>query len=549
MSHKGLLIAPEWTLSGQTRCFALGCFKARVEQSLLLDRRCCARHCMGKYLELQDHVVHLADGKLHGHSNSAQVRALLSGALKANSKSGLVLNFHGGLVSQSQALLSAAVLSPVYGEAGGAYPIFFVWESGLAEAPWNNLREVVGEDLFKQFVKKVGEWLLRKVGRGSGFKGGDTPVNIAELSMQLDAWFAGGLPIAALARLPVSAEPTTRGSIAVPNEDELTEEIADLLDEDVAFTRAVAAVELGLQPAKVKVRGSGPVVVSEQSQISKEAASRLFGHAPSEGKSRGGVVWFQVARAVAGATIRCIRRFKSGRDHGGHATIVEEVLRELYIDKLGRVLWWDRMKGDTADAFKPGEEYGGTAFLVELERQLEGGASPPRITLVGHSTGAIFICHFLRAAARIAPRLQFDVVFQAPAVTHDLFAVTLAEQASRIRNFRLFGMSDPRESADVLVPLLYPSSLLYFVSGMLESEADQPLLGMARFTDAQIYPVDQFPNVDACRKYLAQENRQIWAPSTAGPGRNSNGSRHGHFDDVDADGLASIRHILQNGFN
>ena len=33
----------------------------------------------------------------------------------------------------------------------------------------------------------------------------------------------------------------------------------------------------------------------------------------------------------------------------------------------------------------------------------------------------------------------------------------------------------------LLVPVIYPASLLYFVSGLLEDEADQPLIGMQRY--------------------------------------------------------------------
>ena len=42
-------------------------------------------------------------------------------------------------------------LYPRY-DAAGAYPIFFVWESGILEAPFNNLQEIAGEGLFQEFV-------------------------------------------------------------------------------------------------------------------------------------------------------------------------------------------------------------------------------------------------------------------------------------------------------------------------------------------------------------------------------------------------------------
>ena len=42
-------------------------------------------------------------------------------------------------------------------------------------------------------------------------------------------------------------------------------------------------------------------------------------------------------------------------------------------------------------------------------------------------------------------------------------------------------MTDELEQADRLIPVIYPHSLLYFVSGVLEDEADKPLLGMERY--------------------------------------------------------------------
>src|SRR5690606_32961914 len=108
-----------------------------------------------------------------------------------------------------------------------------------------------------------------------------------------------------------------------------------------------------------------------------------------------------------------------------------------------------------------------------LKAQLEGVATQPRITLVGHSTGAIYICNLLKAAAQHVPDLHFDVIFEAPAVTHALLAETAAEHASRVRKFRQFAMGDEREIGDTLVPVIYRSSLLYFVSGMLEHEPDE----------------------------------------------------------------------------
>lgn len=156
----------------------------------------------------------------------------------------------------------------------------------------------------------------------------------------------------------------------------------------------------------------------------------------------------------------------------------------------------------------------------------------------------------MKAAAQLVPSLHFDIIFEAPAATHALLASTVAVHGSRISNFRQIGMSDEREAADALVPVLYLSSLLYFISSMLEHDTDEPLVGMARYLDKQdIYNADAFPNIAACRQFYARyTNSLVWSFSNAGPGLRSNGRHHGEFDDVDPPTLDSVQHILLNGY-
>src|SRR5205814_9520736 len=180
---------------------------------------------------------------------------------------------------------------------------------------------------------------------------------------------------------------------------------------DRRFQRALAAAEAGLLPGRRSHRmaRSGGTRASATSLIDKEGAAKLF--PASTGRRRTALAsgWLHVAKVVASIVLRVLRRVWAGRDHGKYVTLVEEVLRELYIGNIGRTVWWDRMKGDTADAFKPGDEYGGTVFLTALHDRL-AGKEAPRITLVGHSTGAIYIGHFLQAAAQWIPDVRFDVV-------------------------------------------------------------------------------------------------------------------------------------------
>jgi hypothetical protein len=504
--------------------------------------------------DLAEHIIHTAAGRLHPKATTthADVVRIVQKACASGAAGGIVVHFHGGLVSESSGRTSAKdKLYPLYATEANAYPIFFIWESGFFEAPLNNLREIARESLFREFVKKSAVWMLKKIGGGL-FKGAALgSVDETKLKRELDDWFAGRraqLP-EQLELVPGADDETvalkTKG-VAI-NEDELVDEIEASISEDEGFKQALEETYNGLHAGatpKPSTKGTGSTVATN-SLISKEAAERLFDATP--GATKGVLSWFKAAKAVAAVVIRVIRRARRGRSHGRYVTLVEETLRELYVDKLGREVWWERMKGDTSDAFREGEEYGGTAFLFALRQVLATTKTLPKITLVGHSTGAIYICNLLRAANRILPEVKFDVIFEAPAVSYDVFAQTLAEQASSIRFFRSFGMDDEREGKDDLVPILYPASLLYFVSGMLERQVDLPLVGMQRYLNHDaVFGTDDFWSIEVCRKFFARHPEAlIWAPREGAPGCSSTGRSHGDFDDVDPVTLKSVAHIIR----
>jgi hypothetical protein len=521
------------------------------------------------------HVIHTADGELSAKTpatSAADVRRIVAEAIAAGAPSGIVLNFHGGLVSLAAALETAELrLFPLYSGAN-AYPIFFAWESGFLEVPLNHLQEIGKEALFQEFVKKVGEWVSRKtepsvtpplasrlrsasaVRARSSSRAGDSG---AQTRADLDAWFKGG---GARRKLPArlrefkAPKASLRGmrvAAVSPDRDALAREIQASIERDAKFQAALRSVEAGLHPQRraLRMARGGGTRVSTTSLIDKEAAARLFAPASRRKTALSVGGWIQAAKVVADIVLRVLRRIRTGRDHGKYVTFVEEVLRELYVGRIGRAGWWDRMRDDTAATFKTGEQYGGSVFLQALHDAL-GGAAAPRITLIGHSTGAIFIGNFLKAAAQWVPDVMFDVILEAPAATHDFLAKVIDEHGSRIRNLRLFGMGDAREQADVLVPMIYPASLLYFVSGLLEDEPDQPIVGMERFlVNASTFDPDDFPNVDACRKFFDRFKRTlVWSPQAGPPGAASDGKRHQDFDDFDPATLQSVAFILRDGY-
>lgn len=252
---------------------------------------------------------------------------------------------------------------------------------------------------------------------------------------------------------------------------------------------------------------------------------------------------------VTGVVERVMDRFAQGRGHGLYATIVEELLRQFYLGRVGKDIW-NQMKQETLDAFRPDPtQYGGTAFLQGLKSYWERGQRP-RITLVGHSAGAIYICRFLQYANwyQLPNEIKFDLVFLAPACTFKLFSETLKNYEQCIAGIRVFGMRDELEQGDPLVPsvpLVYPYSLLYFISGILEDEPDTPLVGMQRYyTGKAPYTM---PEVMKSLDYLSAPGteRTVWSVVNAGDGLASSATTHGGFHD-DVPTRESLRYIILN---
>ncbi len=505
----------------------------------------------------QDHIIHLADGQLSPKSTTSRedVARLVNLAMASQPAAGLAIHFHGGLVSERSARQIAQRLTPVY-SAAGTYPLFFVWEAGLLEAIGNNLHDIAKEKMFHEFVKKAAEWVLKKLPAGIGFKGGaGVAVNEIELRRQFDEWFRGerSTPPDALQVQPGTTEAVMQATLKGITLDQasLEAEIQLSIESDFDFQDAVQEVFNGLheggQP-RPTTKGAGGTTASSTSLISPQAAEQLFDRSPATTKGFSLIGWFKAAKLVVGIVTAVIKRFRAGRAHGPYVTVVEEVLRSLYVDKVGTVIW-NQMKKDTADSFLPGENHGGTALLAELKKLEQTGVGLPRITLIGHSTGAIYIANFLAAAAQVLPQAKFDVVFLAPAVTYEKFGATLANHGQRIAHFRSFGMTDEWESEDNLVPIIYLRSLLYFISGLLETTVDEPLVGMERYLrEKDTFTAEDFPAIARSRKfYRDYPESLVWAPDTAGDGTMTSSARHGDFDNDDAT-LKSLQWLLQNGF-
>lgn len=509
---------------------------------------------------IADYFLDSADGKFEvGKTLSTvnDVARILDKAVGSEPESGLVIHFHGGLISKKYALEKIVPsLAKTYLDSAKAYPLFFVWESGLRETLINNKDELLKDPTFRELVKKVTEFAIKKSSFQNQFtfRGPEgTPLHDEDnFRKHFDEWFDGNLEAP-----PVpDAGPTTGIALApelvvhrdgVINEDELELEIEESIEDDEDFKKAFGAAYNALVPAtEVAIRAATTGTTERATKVlfSETALDELFppppGAAPGV-KTRGIFTWAKVLKFVTKIVLAVLRRFRNDRDHGVYCTVVEEVLRSAYIDLLGSNVW-NQMKNDTEDSFLGGEACG-TAVIAKLQELQDKGLN--KVTLVGHSTGAIYICNFLDAAKRANLNFEtWQVVFLAPAVTCKRFARAIQEHGNdRLINFRMYAMTDELESQDKLVPILYTRSLLYLVSGVLEGVPkgtgwegilDMPLVGMQRFVDGnKTFASDE--EVKTVHDFLHSADhphRVVWSPTRgAGAGLNSTSEKHGDFDD------------------
>jgi hypothetical protein len=490
-------------------------------------------------------------------STIEDVPRILQKAANEAPANGLVIHFHGGLVDRQSGLNGVvAPLTNRYAEAQ-AYPLFFVWESGFLEALRNNKTELLKDPAFRELVKKVSEWAIEKIAPGGNIvfrgAGGEQVEDIRRFRKEFDAFFDEQIadPPCESARVPRAGDPQVQTKASSINVNALAQEIAARLDNDPAFKQALSeAFNASIPPSDLVTKGAGNLAASTNLLLDQRALDEMF--PPAGGvqatsntriKTRGVFDWLGVAKYVAKLVIAVVRRYGNAQDHGLYCTIVEEVLRSAYGNLIGATVW-NQMKNDTLDSFGDRGEACGSAVIKELRRLEEAGKGFTKITLIGHSTGAIYICNFLDAAAKAGLTSPMRVVFLAPAVTAERFAKAInAHEGAGLARFRTFGMTDERESADRMLSPLYTRSLLYFVSGLLEgrgsdgaweSVIDMPLVGMQRFY-VRTSPSDT-SDAGRVRRFLdAVPNRAVWSRSAdQEDGLNSDSQKHGDFDNDDS---------------
>lgn len=433
-------------------------------------------------------------------TTSQQMHDAMSAYAKVCTQKSLALFFHGGLVDKASGMQNAQQLFGPYSaqsdsndKGGNAYPYFFVWESGLLETLQHNLPGIVAETIFERLRDIVGS-KARAVLTGS-------PANeIQAVSLRAptaDDQIPGPLPNAQASQNDI--DDVQR---AVENDPFINAEKRRIA-QTARPVRQALAESLDTTPRAVR---TSPVTLLSPEIVNAIAAEEAHKDAITPKSSD--LLWNPIslgslALGAGKVLVRIVQRYATGRNHNFHNTVMEEIFRQFYVANIGWAIW-NEMKLETTEAFQGDAQRNvGTTMIQELVQLYESGENGKnaRVTLLGHSTGAVYICNFLAAIAAAlqdkdyANRIQFDVIFMAPAVRVDVLANTLASYGMLIRNFRSFEMSDIFESSEILLQLnnaspavnalfaqIYTSSLLYFISGVLEDDDDDtPIDGMQRF--------------------------------------------------------------------
>jgi hypothetical protein len=481
----------------------------------------------------------------------------------AAGQSKVMLFLHGGLVNEADGRQQAVEVSNGLSLDPSWEQICVVWRTGLLEELRDNWLKLVNSDaLYKLILAWLVHHAASKV-KVTGAAGATlleaNPISRGAIRARFDA--SAGNPVADLEALATG--PNQVIQVQETSRQEIEAELRAALQADPELQSALkdlnAAVMLRVGgPAGPGDAAAGAVSFSHlngniQQRLENSAARAIHAHAVTELVA----IW-DIVTAAAEVAWRVYDRYRTQRDHGFYATIVEELAREIFGDYIGGDIW-DWMKQNAAKHFEPG------GFGPQLIEALSQGANNNRLVVIGHSAGSIWASDFLTAVAKSTRPFPMDLVFVAGAVRVKDFAQALSSGEDHVRRFRAYAMTDATERADTLIQKppglewVYPSSLLYLVSGLFEAnpnsnrhlvpDVDAPLVGLQRFFETGAPPawLTEADEIRALREvivfYGKHDPATYYGPGDEGPGMNSSARDHGCYE-TDPDTLASIKYAF-----
>jgi hypothetical protein len=457
-------------------------------------------------------------------------------------KAKLLLHLHGGLNNEASAIATAKRLSgtgPDSWELDSDWTqIYVVWRTGALETIQTNWTELVHNDRFYQTIlRKLLGFVARKLDASmpTGRGGGTIAISEAEIQRRLTGR-AGPRPFDLLdSELPSNQPAGERAAIfGVQSDGAFAIEFQDELEADEDFQNVVSDIDEAVNvPSGARVASVGANQPAGKRMLDRldESVKRELEAPPAvEGHPRGTVSVATFLLKHAGqVALRCFKRFRNGRDHGFHATVVEEICREFYGDLIGAKVWGMMVK----DA---GDHFGTGRFGSTLINMLKAGATD-NFVVTAHSAGSIWASHLLQHMKAENLSVGVKLFLLAPAVRKDAFAAMLGSAGDLISCCRMITMTDELERRDAVLghdkSYIYPSSLLYLVSGLFEEQTDKPytdapLLGMQRFATLPGLTDDEAEIEGRIAEFFTLPECRIISSPTSNV---SMADSHGAFDD------------------
>lgn len=450
--------------------------------------------------------------------------------LNTNNQQEIALYFHGGLVKDSAGMQSAKIMNTKIKESG-LHPISFVWETGIFDVLREKL-DVIGRKTLFKIVERI---IVRRLGDSVSLNKNREAVE--EISYEeIEFELSKKSPFK---NFEVNLDYTRDIHINAQTEEEIINSIQYDIKEDVLENPIFLE---GLDPDEVD-----DIIYNKEFALEKSMSR--------EAPFLGGFFW-----SVAKITYNIIMRYRRDTDHGFYATMIEEIFRRYYIAGIGASIWQE-IKDKAKDMWSPNTGrvgnnlYAGTYLLTKLN-ELGTTEKPIIINAIGHSAGSIAICHLINEVGEKYPNIKVNnLVFLAPACRSELFNEQVVQKTERFNEIRIFTMSDNYEVDDKLIDgfgIIYPHSLLYFISGILEEKGEKPdahILGLERHINWSKYM--KHDHLKSINTYLNEPNKNrlvLSVTNTELSGLSSNAIDHAEFDD-NFRTLKSIVHILKNGLN
>lgn len=462
-----------------------------------------------------------------------------------NKQRRFLLYFHGGLVSANSGMETAGRIvgyanKYVSNEQGYCYPICFVWETGLVETLLQNFGTIKDSAFFKKLLVKI----IKVAGR--------------QLGIDLDNTLTGSKGVGSMSDEEIRLQLEKEAPFESVSENDGKRSVflnatPQQLERDAYYETSIRPeVEAELSDEI----SNDPALIAFAAAEKPAAEAELMDNSLAETQTSGekGILSFTKLLSVAvKITVAVIKRYMKKRDHGFYPTVIEEIFREVYIADLGAWVWGSmkdkakKMWQDDNFSGDPENWHAGTYLLKKLKAYQDEVGEELSIDLVGHSAGSIVSCELVDAIVKRGIGLKFrKIFFMAPACRCDLFADTILQNTDLYKQLRIFTMLDEYETKDHLVPVLYPRSLLYFISGVLEEkEFDAYILGLQRHISGR-KPYDGEAVLNRINEHLVQEQRMIYSVTDDGSdeGMRSGSKHHGDFDNDKETTLDSIFYLL-----